>query len=94
MPGTGGAITASTAAESAALADTAAVSTTPADTSAEDGPLLLPAEARARGEPCGDWFGTPAPSYISAMAFVYVHVQCTVPGYKSHLMYRNKLVLS
>ncbi len=44
--------------------------------------------------PCGDQFGAPAQSYISTMAFVYVHVQCTVPGYKSLLMYRNKLVLS
>ncbi len=32
--------------------------------------------------------------YNSAMALVYVHVQCTVPGYKSQRMYRNKLVLS
>jgi hypothetical protein len=49
MPGTGGAINATTAAESAAPvdaaaesaapADTAAVSATPADTASEDGPL-------------------------------------------------------
>ncbi len=36
-------------------------------------PPLLPAEARAREEPRGDRFGAPAPSYISTMAFVYVH---------------------
>jgi hypothetical protein len=30
----------------------------------------------------------------TAMALVYVHVQCTVPGYKSLRMYRNKLMLS
>jgi hypothetical protein len=35
---------------------------------------------------CGGRFGAPAPSYISAMAFVYVLVQCTVPGYKSNLL--------
>jgi hypothetical protein len=35
-----------------------------------------------------------APMYNTAMALVYLHLQCAVPGYKSQRMYRNKLVLS
>jgi hypothetical protein len=70
--------------ESAAPADTDVVSATPPQRM-DLRPPLLPAEARAREEPSGDWFGTPAPSYISTMAFVMYMYNVQFPAIKAVL---------
>jgi hypothetical protein len=43
---------------------------------------------------CGDRFRAVALPYTSAMAFVYVHVYCTVPAIKAVLCIEINLVLS
>jgi hypothetical protein len=87
MPGTGGAINGSTAAESAARADTAAksaaVSATPADTASEDGPLT----SSSRGQSSGGALWRPVSCCCIDVQQRHrtCYVQCTVPAIKAVL---------
>jgi hypothetical protein len=79
MPGTGGAINVSTAAESAAPAESATVSATPADTTSEDGPLTsLPSRGQSSGGAL--WRSV----FVSLRVYSRTRSQytCTYPLYK------------
>ncbi len=91
MPGTGGAINVSTAAESAAPTDTDAVSATPADTASEDGPLTSSLPSRGQSSGGALWRPVLLASVCTCVHAVNTHVRTL---YINAYVILNKLVLS